>query len=105
VKVRSPAKRGAYVFGILTTPAKDIFHSNYHLGLLAGILPRLKTSKSRLKIIMMSRKPFRTLDAILQEHKLDGLFILTWRWIHPEIARLIETSRHGRVLVFNDPVP
>lgn len=101
----SLAKRRSYVFGLLTTPAKDIFHSNYHLGLLAGILPRIKAAKSRLKIVMMPSRPYRSLDAILQEHGLDGLFILTWRWIHPEIARLIETSRHARVLVVNDPVP
>ena len=99
------AKRNSYVFGILTTPAKDIFHSNYHLGLLAGILPRIKAAKSRLKIVMMPSKPFRSFDAILRENKLDGLLILTWRWIHPSIARLIETTCHSKVLVVNDPVP
>ncbi len=99
------ARRRAYVFGILTTPAKDIFHSNYHLGLLSGILPRVKAAKSHLKIVMMPPKPFRSLDAILQEHGLDGLLILTWRWIHPSVARLVETARHFRVLVVNDPVP
>jgi DNA-binding LacI/PurR family transcriptional regulator len=99
------AKRRSYVFGILTTPAKDIFHSNYHLGLLAGILPRIKAVKSRLKIVMMPSQTYKSLDQILTVHGLDGLLILTWRWIHPEIARLIETSRHDRVLVVNDPVP
>ena len=101
----TPAKRRPYVLGILTTPAKDIFHSNYHLGLLAGILPRIKSAKSRLKIVMMPSKPFRSLGAILQEYGLDGLFILTWRWIHPSIAKLVETTCHPRVLVVNDPVP
>lgn len=95
----------SYSFGILTTPAKDIFHSNYHLGLLAGILPQIKRSKSRLKIVMMPSQPFRSLDAILEENKLDGLLILTWRWIHPSVARLVETTRHSRVLVVNDPMP
>ncbi|MEI7751321.1 MAG: substrate-binding domain-containing protein [Candidatus Omnitrophota bacterium] len=102
---RSQAKRRSYVFGILTTPAKDIFHSNYHLGLLAGILPRIKAAKSRLKIVMMPAKPYKSLEEILSQNGLDGLLMLTWRWIHPEIARLIETSRHDRVLVINDPVP
>ncbi|MFH0985970.1 MAG: substrate-binding domain-containing protein [Candidatus Omnitrophota bacterium] len=92
-------------FGILTTPAKDIFHSNYHLGLLSGILPRIKAVKGRLKIIMMPSKPYKSLDLILEKHQLDGLMILTWRWIHPSIARLIETTRHAKVLVVNDPVP
>lgn len=101
----SSDKRRPYVLGLLTTPAKDIFHSNYHLGLLAGILPRIKAAKGRLKIIMMPSRPYQSLDAILQKHGLDGLFILTWRWIHPGVARLIETSRHPRILVVNDPVP
>jgi len=101
----SLAKRRSYVFGILTTPAKDIFHSNYHLGLLAGILPKIKAARSRLKIAMMPSKPYKNLDQILTKHGLDGLLILTWRWIHPEIVRLIETSCHDRVLVINDPVP
>jgi DNA-binding LacI/PurR family transcriptional regulator len=93
------------IFGILTTPGKDIFHSNYHLGILSGIMPRIKTARGRLKILMMPEKSYKSLEQILQENGLDGLLILTWRWIHPEIARLIETSRHKRVLVFNDPVP
>ncbi len=101
----SPDKQRAYVFGILTTSAKDIFHSNYHLGLLSGILPAIKASKSRLKIVMMPPKPYPSLDAILKKNKLDGLLILTWRWIHPSVAKLIETTCHSRVLVVNDPVP
>ncbi len=99
------AKKRSPTFGILTTPAKDIFHSNYHLGLLRGITPRIKSVGGRLKIIMMPSKPYQSLEQILDENGLDGLLILTWRWIHPEIARLIETSRHTRVLVVNDPVP
>jgi LacI family transcriptional regulator, repressor for deo operon, udp, cdd, tsx, nupC, and nupG len=94
----------SHAFGILTTPAKDIFHSNYHLGLLAGILPRIKAAKSRLKILMMPSKPFRSFDVILNEHRLDGLLILTWRWIHPSVVRLVEKTRHARVVVVNDPV-
>lgn len=93
------------VFGILTTPAKDIFHSNYHRGLLSGILPRMKALGGRLKIVMMPARPYRDLDEILEKNGLNGLMILTWRWIHPSIARLIETSRHAKVLVVNDPVP
>jgi DNA-binding LacI/PurR family transcriptional regulator len=98
-------KKHSYTFGILTTPAKDIFHSRYHLGLLSGIVSRIKAVKGRLKIIMMPSRSCRSLDEILEEHGLDGLFILTWRWIHPSIARLVEKTRHPRVLVVNDPVP
>lgn len=97
-------KKDRKTFGILTTPAKDIFHSNYHLGLLSGILPRIKAVKGRFKVVMMPARPYGSLDQILKEHGLDGLMILTWRWIHPKIAQLIETSRHTRVLVVNDPV-
>jgi LacI family transcriptional regulator, repressor for deo operon, udp, cdd, tsx, nupC, and nupG len=98
-------KKHRKTFGILTTPAKNIFNSNYHRGLLSGILPRIKAVKGRLKVVMMPARPYRSLDQILDEHGLDGFMILTWRWIHPEIARLIEISRHVRVLVVNDPVP
>jgi DNA-binding LacI/PurR family transcriptional regulator len=45
------------------------------------------------------------LDEILCRHGLDGLLVLTWRWIHPSIARLIEKNYHVRTLVVNDPVP
>lgn len=100
-----PLKKSSRTFGILTTPAKDIFHSNYHLGLLSGIVPRIKTARGRLKIIMMPARLYKDLGEILARNGLDGLLILTWRWIHPWIAKLIETSRHKRVLVVNDPVP
>lgn len=92
-------------FGILTTPSKDIFHSNYHQGLLSGIVPRIKAARGQLKIIMMPKRPYKSLDEMLCRHELDGLLILTWRWIHPSIAKLIETGTHPRVLVVNDPVP
>jgi len=101
---KSQGKR-FYTFGILTTPAKDIFHSNYHRGLLSGILPRIKAMRGRLKIIMMPARPYKSLTEVLTQNGLDGLLILTWRWIHPSVAKLIETSSHKRVLVVNDPVP
>jgi DNA-binding LacI/PurR family transcriptional regulator len=105
--VRSADFRGRarFVLGILTTPQKDIFHSGYHLGLLSGILPRVKALGGRLEIVMMPPRPCRNLDEILTRHNLDGLMILTWRWIHPSVARLIETQKHPRVLVVNDPLP
>ncbi len=92
------------VIGILTTPAKNIFHSNYHLALLSGIRPAIKSARARLKIIMMPEKSYEALDEILCENKVDGLLILTWRWIHPSIAKLIETQKNNRVLAVNDPV-
>ncbi len=100
-----PVKKTSHTFGILTTPAKDIFHSNYHRGLLSGILPRVKALGGQVKILMMPSRPYASLDQILQENSLDGLLILTWRWIHPSIACLIEKTRNARVLVVNDPLP
>ena len=99
------AKKRSHTFGVLTTVAKGIFRSRYHAELLSGIFQRAATLGHELKIFTLSNEPCVLLDPILQEHGLDGLFILTWRWIHPWVARLIETSRHERVLVFNDPVP
>jgi DNA-binding LacI/PurR family transcriptional regulator len=98
-------KKRPFVFGILTTPSKDIFHSNYHQGLLSGIVPRIKAAGGKLKIIMMPKRLYKNLNEILCRHELDGLLILTWRWIHPSVAKLIETGKHSGVLVVNDPVP
>lgn len=101
----SAAKKTSYTFGVLTTVAKDIFRSRYHAELLSGIFQRVGALGHQLKIFTPSEKTYRSLDQIFQEHGLDGLLILTWRWIRPEIARLIETTAHGRVLFFNDPLP
>lgn len=95
----------SYTFGVLTTVAKDIFRSPYHAELLSGIFQRVGALGHQLKIFTPSERIYTSLDEILEEHGLDGLLILTWRWIHPEIARLIETTAHKRVLFFNDPLP
>lgn len=100
----TPARTSHYTFGILTTVAKDIFHSSYHAELLSGIFHKLGLLGHELKIIAASHQPYSSLDQILQNHGLHGLFVLTWRWIHPGFAKLIETTAHERVLVFNDPV-
>ncbi|OQA55860.1 MAG: HTH-type transcriptional repressor PurR [Candidatus Omnitrophica bacterium ADurb.Bin277] len=91
--------------GILTTPQKDIFHSNYHIGLLSGIMPRIKSLGCRLRIVMMPARPYGKLADILTRHKVDGMMILTWRWIHPALAKLVEEGEDSRILVVNDPLP
>jgi len=68
-------------------------------------MPRIRVAGGRLKILMMPTTPYKSLEEILTKNGLDGLLILTWRWIHPSVAKLVETSRHKRVLVVNDPVP
>jgi DNA-binding LacI/PurR family transcriptional regulator len=100
-----PFKNHTATLGLLTTPAKDIFRSNYHRGLLSGIMPRIRAARANLKIIMMPSRPYKSLREILLRHQVDGLMILTWRWIHPSVARLIEKTNQARVLVVNDPVP
>jgi LacI family transcriptional regulator len=105
VKVRAVRNRSSRVFGVLTTLAKDIFRSRYHAELLSGIFRRVGILGHQLKIFTPSERVYASLDQIFQEHELDGLFILTWRWIRPEISRLIETTAHRRVLFFNDPLP
>lgn len=94
-----------YTFGILTTVAKDVFRSRYHAELLSGLFRRFAASGHGLKIFTPSRASYSSLDEILIGHGLDGLLILTWRWIRPDIAHLVETDKHERVLVFNDPLP
>lgn len=105
MKPRAAPKRSSYTFGVLTTVAKDIFRSRYHAELLSGIFRRVGVLGHQLKIFTPAEKIYASLDQILDEHELDGLFILTWRWIHPRISRLIETTVHRRVLFFNDPLP
>lgn len=97
--------KSIYTFGILTTAAKDIFHSRYHAELLTGIFHEAGSLGHELKMIIHPTKKYSSLEQILQTHSLDGLLILTWRWIHPAFAKLIENQWHHRVLVFNDPLP
>ena len=91
-------------FGVLTTLQKDVFHSSYHAGLLSGIFRRSGETNAGLKLIALSRDGYPDLSAIFHEHALDGLIILTWRWIHPKIADLIEHTRDDRIVVVNDPL-
>ncbi len=102
---RGSKAKPRYVFGILTVPSKDIFRSCYHAELLSGLFRRFAGCGHELKVFTPARSSYRSLNGILLDHGLDGLLVLTWRWIHPAISRLIETQRHERVLVFNDPVP
>ncbi|HOW58404.1 MAG TPA: substrate-binding domain-containing protein [Candidatus Omnitrophota bacterium] len=98
-------KTSRYTFGLLTTVSKDIFRSRYHAEILSGIFHRIGSLGHALKIFTLSDEPCLSLERMLQRYDLDGLLILTWRWIRPDFAELIETTRHERVLVFNDPVP
>ncbi|HNX68941.1 MAG TPA: substrate-binding domain-containing protein [Candidatus Omnitrophota bacterium] len=97
--------KSRYTFGVLTTVAKDIFHSRYHGELLSGIFQRAGSLGHQLKIFTPPDEPCASLTTLLREHDLDGLFILTWRWIRPDISKLVETQFQDRVLVFNDPAP
>ena len=94
-----------YTFGVLTTLQKDIFRSHYHAGLLSGIFRRCGETKIDLKLIPFPSSGYSDLPAIFCEHSLDGLIILTWRWIHPKIVQMIENAHENRVVVVNDPVP
>lgn len=94
-----------YTFGILTTVAKDIFRSRYQAELLSGIFQRAGSLGHGLKIFTFPEEPFESFTEILQRYDLNGLLIPTWRWIHPRVAELVETTRQDRVLVFNDPMP
>ena len=94
-----------YTFGVLTTLQKDIFRSHYHAGLLSGIFRRCGETKIDLKLIPFPSSGYSDLSSIFCEHSLDGLIILTWRWIHPKIVQMIENAHENRVVVVNDPIP
>ncbi len=103
--MKSPFFNSRYTFGVLTAVAKDIFRSRYHAELLSGVFQRAASLGHELKIFTLSDHSYESITEVLQQHGLDGLLIPTWRWIHPRIAGLVETTRQDRVLVFNDPVP
>lgn len=108
MKVPAPAGKKVScrsVLGILTTPAKKIFKSNYHAGLLAGIRRSSSSKNCRVKVLFYDRKKHKDIPAILAGHGLDGLMVLTWRWIHPDFAGVVERARENRLLVVNDPLP
>ncbi len=94
-----------YTLGILTTLTKDIFQSRYHAELLTGVFRRAGALGHEIKIFTPAKSSYESLDSILHKHSLDGLLILTWRWISPDIVKFLETTIHPRVLVINDPVP
>ncbi|MGI6241260.1 MAG: HTH-type transcriptional repressor PurR [Candidatus Omnitrophica bacterium ADurb.Bin292] len=104
MRPRGPLPR-RYTFGILTTVAKDIFRSSYHAELLSGVFKRAFEKYCDLKIIPYRALLHTGISNILHRHSLDGLMIMTWRWIHPRFCQLIENTRDTRVLVVNDPLP
>ena len=87
---------------LLTSHSKDIMRSRYHTHLLSGILDGLADSTYSLQINLLKDKEYSSLEELLHEFSVDGLFILTWR-IHPNIIRLIESCPENfPVMLFND---
>lgn len=99
---RSMRGKKTYRVSLLTSHSKDIMRSRYHTHLLGGILDGLADTPYSLQINLLKDKEYSSLEQLLQEFSVDGLFILTWR-IHPNIVRLIEACpANFPVMLFND---
>jgi len=88
--------------GLLTAFTPEIFKSEYFTRIISGIIAALQPTPYNLKLIMVKDEEYADPSRkILDEHKLDGLLLLTWR-IHP---KYIEESMEGSelpVVIIND---
>lgn len=91
--------------GLLTAFTPEIFKSEYFTRIISGIIDALRQTEYDLKLIMVKDEEYADpTRKILEEHKLHGLLLLTWR-IHP---RYIEEAMEGSelpVVIINDFIP
>lgn len=99
----SAPRRGT--LGLLTAFTPEIFKSEYFTRIISGIIGALQTTPYDLKLIMVKDETYADPSRkILEEHKIDGLMLLTWR-IHP---RYIQEAIEGSdlpVVIINDFIP
>ena len=95
-----------YTFGFITNHEKDIFRSSYHSEILAGVLSEAGDKSIGLKIFMVKKWKYKNIEDLMKDERVDGLFGISWRWIHPEFTKLIEKSTgSSAILLFNDYEP
>jgi len=91
-----------YRISLLTSHSKDIMTSRYHTQLMKGILDGLANSPYSLQINLLKERAYLSMEDMLRDFSVDGIFILTWR-IHPNIVKLIEACpANFPVMLFND---
>ncbi len=103
----SPPEKRAYTFGVITSVAKDIFRSHYHREIVAGLFDQIGRGNHELKFHIFQKDSYQNLDDLFKKYSgLDGLFLIAWRWLHPDLVRLIQKSLGDTpTIVFNDFEP
>ncbi|MFZ5802649.1 MAG: LacI family DNA-binding transcriptional regulator [Candidatus Omnitrophota bacterium] len=91
--------------GLLTAFTPEIFKSQYFNRIISGVIDALRNAAYDLKMIMVKDEEYADESRkILDEHRIDGLMLLTWR-IHPKyISEAMEGSELP-VVIINDYVP
>ncbi|HOW87074.1 MAG TPA: LacI family DNA-binding transcriptional regulator [Candidatus Omnitrophota bacterium] len=78
-----------YNIGVLTSLSKDIIHSGYHMGIMAGIVDQIFRTGHDLKLFRMKEKQLARAEDLFGEYGVDGLIVITWRF-NPHLIHLIE---------------
>jgi len=79
-----------YNIGVLTSLSKDIIHSGYHMGIMAGVLDQIFRTGHELKLFRLKeKKKFHKAEELFGEYGVDGLIIITWRF-NSNLIRIIE---------------
>ena len=98
-------KRSNGTIGLLTAFTQEIFKSEYFTRIISGVIEALRQSKYDLKMIMVRDEAYADPSLkILEEHKLDGLILLTWR-IHPKYIQESFDGSELPVVIINDFTP
>ena len=91
-----------YNIGVLTALSKDIIHSGYHMGIMAGIVDQIFRTGHELKLFRMKEKSFKRAEQLFGEFGVDGMIIITWCF-DPTVIQLIqECPPDLPIVVMND---
>ena len=92
--------------GLLTSFTPEIFKSEYHSRILAGIIDELRQTQYDVKFIMVKDEEYAesSLEIILAKYDVDGLLLLTWR-IHPRYIEEAHGASDLPVVIINDYTP
>ncbi len=92
-----------YNIGVLTSLSKDIIHSGYHMGIMAGVVDQIFRTGHELKLFRLNEeKKFRKVEDLFGEYGVDGLIIITWRFNQNMILLIEECSGDLPIVVMND---
>lgn len=91
-----------YNIGVLTALSKDIIHSGYHMGIMAGIVDQIFRTGHELKLFRMKEKKISRAEDLFGEYGVDGLIVITWRFDLQLISLIEKCSPDLPLVVMND---